>query len=379
MNIKSFSVLIIVTVVVVIAAISLTQTEITPTKKGKLFPKLATTIDQVKTVAVKTNAETITMVRDENWNWQMQEKQNYPVATDKVNNLLLAMTELTILETKTTNPELYQKIGVEDISTQGSQSVLLTLQADSNALASLIVGNSQAAKIDSSRNEIYVRKPDDKQVWLTLGKLSVEKNPTDWLERQIVDIENNIVRQVNISNGEDISLFKDTPDDEEFQLADLPANGKVKMPYVLKNIATTLSNLEFDDVIAADTLELKFEITAVFTTFDGLEVTMQIAKQDEKNYAVFVAKFNSEAVLADSKKSDTDEKPDVNKNVVDLNAKFSNWVYELSDYKVDDLTKTHAELIEIIEPEEELATPTTASSEAPITSDNLSMPFTIQD
>ncbi|MDM8566554.1 DUF4340 domain-containing protein [Candidatus Halobeggiatoa sp. HSG11] len=385
MNTKNLGVLIVVTIVVVVAAISLTQTEVTPIEKGKLFPELATTIDQVKTVNVKTNAETVTMTRDENWNWKMQEKHNYPVEADKVNSLLLAMTELTILEAKTSNSELYSKVGVDDVSAQNSSAVLLTLKTDSDTLTSLIIGNSQAAKIDSTRNEIYVRKPEDKQVWLTLGKLSVETTLTDWLERQIVDMENNKVHQVNISNGENISIFKATPTDEEFQLADLPVNGKIKTPYVLKNIATTLSNLEFDDVIAADTLKLDFTTTAIFTTFDGLEVTMQVAKQDEKNYAIFAAKFNAEAVVADSKETEDDSKtdsekeaePDINKQVADLNAKFAGWVYELSNYKVDDLAKTREELIEIEEPEEELATPTTEVSETPIISDELPIPFTL--
>ncbi|MFK5969197.1 MAG: DUF4340 domain-containing protein [Candidatus Marithrix sp.] len=383
MNIKSLSVLVVVTIVVVIVAVSLTQTKVTPLKKGKLFPQLAATIDQVTTVNVQTNTETVTMIRDENWNWQMQEKHNYPVETDKVNSLLLAMTELTILEAKTSNSELYSKIGVDDVSIPDAQSVVLTLKTSSDSLASLIIGNSQIAKIDSTRNEIYVRKADDKQVWLVLGKLSVERQLTDWLERQIVDIKNDKVRQVTI--GEDILIFKDTPDDEEFQLANLPANGTVKMPYMLKNIATTLSNLEFDDVIAADKLELKPETTAIFTTFDGLEVTMQVAKQNDKNYATFTAKFNPEAVLAIAKESDSkeedsksEEKVDVHKQVELLNTKLTGWVYELSEYKVDDLAKKREELITITEPEEELATPTTSGLEelgTPTTSTNLPIPF----
>ncbi len=381
MNIKSLSVLVVVTMVVVIAAVSLTQTEVTPLKKGKLFPQLAATIDQVTTVNVQTNTETITMIRDESWNWQMQEKHNYPVEANKVNSLLLEMTELTILEAKTSNSELYSKIGVDDVSAPDAQSILLTLKTKSDSLASIIIGNSQIAKIDSTRNEIYVRKPDDKQVWSVLGKLSVEKQLNDWLERLIVNIKNDNVRQVAI--GEDILIFKDTPDDEEFQLDDLPVNGTVKMPYVLKNIATTLSNLEFDDVIAADKLELKPEIKAVFTTFDGLEVTMQVAKQNDKNYAIFTAKFNPEAVLAKSKETDpkkedskeedskSEEKIDVHKQVESLNTKLAGWAYELSEYKVDDLAKKRDELITIAEPEEELATPTTSSS----ISTDLPMPF----
>ncbi|HHB92623.1 MAG TPA: DUF4340 domain-containing protein [Thioploca sp.] len=381
MNIKGLSVLVVVTMVVVIVAASLTQTEVTPLKKGKLFPQLAATIDQVTTVNVQTNTETITMIRDENWNWQMQEKYNYPVETDKVNNLLLAMTELTILEAKTSNSELYSKIGVDDVP--DGQSVILTLKTNSDSLASLIIGNSQIAKIDSTRNEIYVRKVDDKQAWLVLGKLSVENKLTDWLERQIIDIKNDRVRKVTI--GEDILIFKNTPDDEEFQLANLPANGTVKMPYMLKNIATTLSNLEFDDVIAADELELKPEITAIFTTFDGLEVTMQVAKQNDKNYATFTAKFNPEAVIAkesnsEEKDSKSEEKVDVHKQIESLNTKLVGWVYELSEYKVDDLAKKREELITIAEPKEELATPTTSVLEelgTPTTSisTNLPMPF----
>jgi hypothetical protein len=367
-NTKSLSILLVVTIIVVVAAVSLTQTK-APPPKGKLFPKLATTIEQVTEVNVKTNTETMTIVRDENWNWQMQEKQNYPVEADKVNSLLLAMTELTILEPKTSNLELYSKIGVDDISDQDSHSILLTLRENSNILASLIIGNSKAARIDSTRNEIYVRKPDDKQVWLALGKLSVDDNLNDWLESQIIDINSEEIRQVKISNGENITIFKDTPADDEFQLADLPANGKVKMPYVLKNIATTLSSLKFDDVIAIDDLALEPETTVVFTTFAGLELTMQITKKDEKNYVVFEAKFNSEAVLpSDSKGDDSSEsEPDVNKQVATLNAKFAGWVYELSEYKVDDLAKTREELIEIEEVEEELlveelGTPTTGLS-----------------
>jgi len=71
----------------------------------------------------------------------------------------------------------------------------------------LIIGNDRIAKSDSTRREIYVRKQGEKQAWLTLGQLSSEKTPKDWLDQQIVNIDSNNIRQVSITHPEGDSLF----------------------------------------------------------------------------------------------------------------------------------------------------------------------------
>ncbi|MCK5720764.1 MAG: DUF4340 domain-containing protein, partial [Thiomargarita sp.] len=196
MNSKTFIILTVITVVIVITASMLIKEQLPPSQKGELlFPELMTNIADVTEIEIISAGEVITITSNDK-QWQMLEKQLYPVATDKVNNLLLDMANLNILEAKTDNSNNYSKIGVEDPKGDDAKSKLVTLKKGDVAIASLIVGNQQQAKIDSTRSEIYVRKSDDKQSWLTIGQLSIENQPADWLNQQIVDIDGDNMRQI---------------------------------------------------------------------------------------------------------------------------------------------------------------------------------------
>ncbi len=384
MNAKTFSFLAVITLAVIIAAVVLTQPETTTTsEKPTFFPDLGTVLNDVTEINISTKGETVTLIRDENGQWRLKEKHNYPVAVKKVHDLLLGAAYLTVLEAKTSKPASYSKIGVVDVTEENAKSTLITFKkAAGETLASLIVGNDRLAKTDSTRREIYVRKPDEKQAWLTLGQLPREREATDWLAQEIVNLDSDNIRQVSITHpdGENFLVFKDTPKDEEFQLADLPENAKVKFPYMLRNLATTLTRLDLDDVMIASEMAFDDKATtrAVFTTFDGLEVTMITTKKEDKHYATLAAAFNPDAVYveppktadktassegedaqsekaddkADEKAEQAEEKPkvDAKKQAEELNAKFQGWVYTLSRYKVDDLEIKRDELISVKEP-----------------------------
>jgi hypothetical protein len=175
-------------------------------------------------------------------------------------------------------------------------------------VASLIVGNDRTAKTDSSRKEIYVRKPDEKQTWLTLGLLPIERESSGWLDQEIVNIDSDNVRQVDITHpdGDGFLILKNTPKDEDYQMAALPENAKVKSAYMLNQIAATLTRLNLDDVAVASDFAFddNTSIRAVFTTFDGLEVTTTTMEKDGKRYAKFAAAFNPDAVYVELPKKD---------------------------------------------------------------------------
>jgi hypothetical protein len=105
-------------------------------------------------------------------------------------------------------------------------------------------------------------------------------------------------------------------------------------------------------VIPATDIDDKASTRAVFTTFDGLEVTMTITKKEEKYYAKFAAAFNAEKAEAQADS---------------LNAKFKEWAYELAKYKVENLEKKRDELIETVEEEKPaVETNPAAGEELPI-------------
>jgi len=385
MNAKTLSFLAFLTIIVIIAAVVLTQPKTTtaPLEKTPFFPNLQTSaLNEVTEINITTQDESLTLMLTDK-QWGLKEKHHYPVALEKVHNLLFGIAGLTILESKTSNPALYSKIGVEAVTDEDAQSTLLTLKnAQGETIASVIIGNDRTAKIDSTRREIYVRKQDDKLSWLTLGNLPVEKTVADWLEEEIVDIDGDKVRQISITHpdGENFLISKASPENKDYQIADLPDNASIKSPYTLRSLANTLSHLNLDDSIPASDIKFAKQQThrAVFTTFDGLEITLFTMKKDDKHYAQLSAAYNPDMVWVEPPKSDeegddeeepaeeaepeivavqdeTDDEPevDIKQQAETLNAKFKGWVYELAAYKVDDLEKKRNDLIEREEPAEE--------------------------
>jgi len=70
----------------------------------------------------------------------VKEAGRYPAQFNKIKQAAVTVTDLKILATRTKKPELYAKLGAEDLTEEGVGSKLFTLKNNSdNSLASLIV------------------------------------------------------------------------------------------------------------------------------------------------------------------------------------------------------------------------------------------------
>lgn len=379
MNAKNLSMLTFLTLVIAIVALWLSQPPMVLEENKPVFPKLMETINEVTAINVTTKNDNFTVERNGEL-WVLKEKFNYPVAVDKVRSTLLGLTDLTTVEAKTSTPSLYPKLGVEEVTAEDSKSTLLSLKnKDGKTVASIILGNFQPAKNDTTLNEIYVRKTGEPQAWLTQGFLRIDRMPMDWVEKRILDIESKRLRQVSITQpgGNSLVIFKEQPEETNYQLKDLPAGAHVKAPYELSQIANVLSALNINEVTAETEIKFAEDSTyrAVFTSFDGLEVTMTAMEQEGKYYAKFVATVvaavtspakaetsaDQEPTAKESKEKDSKDakdKPDqqedktglktvaeVKTEVELLTSKITGWVFEIPKYKMEPLLKTASDLI----------------------------------
>lgn len=383
MNAKNLSMLTFLTLVIAVMALWLSQPPMVLEKNKPVFPKLMDTINEVTAINVTTKNDNFTVERNGEL-WVLKEKFNYPVAIDKVRSTLLGLTDLTTVEAKTATPSLYSKLGVEEVTAEDSKSTLLSLKnKDGKTVASIILGNFQPAKSDTTLNEIYVRKAGEPQAWLTQGFLRIERMPMDWVEKRILDLESKRLRQVSITQPGDHSLviFKAQPEETNYQLKDLPAGAHVKAPYELGQIANVLSALNINEVTAETEVKFAEDSTyrAVFTSFDGLEVTMTAMEKEGKYYAKFAAtvvaavmppaKSDTAAVQESKAKAGKEEgKESENKDAKDkkskeedktglktvaevktevelLMPKLSGWVFEIPKYKMEPLLKKSSDLI----------------------------------
>lgn len=378
MNAKNLIILALVTLLMIGLAqwVSDTPEAVKAPEVGtQLFPQLLEQSQAIQRLTVQTGEETFNLVRDGE-DWFLEEKSRYPAALEKVRQVLAGLGGLSILEAKTSNPELFPRLQVEAIDAKDAQSILLSLKdKDGKELAALLVGKSQSAKGDRTRNELYVRKPGEQQSWLALGYLPIHSNKSalDWVEKQILDIDSQRMREVSFhyADGETLRIYKELKTDKDWKLADIPEGQKLKGAYLLNGIGATLDGLSLEDVQAAKDFEFSAPSTVRFSTFDGLQVSVKMQEQDDKLHLAFsaagqpVAEEKAAAEAEDKTAKPEADKVDVVAEAAALNAKLKDWVYVLPNYKAMNLKKRIGELVEAegeAQPADALAHPGTTDA-----------------
>lgn len=298
MSAKSLGILLAVTVLTVVAALLLAPEERhgIPARGKRIFPALKERINQVSEVRVATATGAVTIARTGDA-WVVKEKDGYRAAMDKVRSVVIGLAELTIVEPKTKNPEHYAKLGLQDITAERSEATQVTLKDGEDAtLASVLLGNRQPSRADATRDEVYVRKSGDEQTWLALGRVRPEKAPVDWIDKQILDIDIQRVRQVRLTqaDGHTLLLRKAKPSDVDFTLLGVPTKTQLRSQFSVNNIADTMAHLTLDDVLPREDASLPKQgrLTARLETFDGLRVMLTMGEQDGRHLATLSAEFD---------------------------------------------------------------------------------------
>ena len=150
-----------------------------------VFPALLEQVNSVARVRVTGSEGTFTLARDGDA-WVVEEKERYPADPDRVHKLLLGAAGMKRLEPKTSNPERYPKLWLEDPSGEDARSAGLALENASGAvLASWVLGDRRPSKSDAGRTELYIRVADDPQAWLVEGSVPGGDKIIDWLDRAV--------------------------------------------------------------------------------------------------------------------------------------------------------------------------------------------------
>jgi Domain of unknown function (DUF4340) len=332
---RSFILLIAMTVVLVAVAIVVLASADRGVSRAapgaRAFPSLAPKLGEVASVTVTRNGTTLTLIRDGD-SWLVSEKGGYPANVAKISQLVLAMADLTLVEAKTQNPELYSRLEVE--APDKGKSALITVKDKGGAsIAETIVGKRRYDRLGAGNDGVYLRKPSEPQAWLARGSLDPSGEPSSWLDRRIIDISEKKVAKVTLIQGDGSRLIiaRSGPD-AKFAVEDAPADAKFKSETAISGPAAALETLDLDDVKPQAELPApdKDVATASFVTFDGLTVELRMFDRDKTNW-IAIAASGSGPSEAEAKK---------------IEAKVSRWTYAIPTYKADLLKTKLADLIE---------------------------------
>ena len=282
---------------------------------GKLmFADLAPRLHDAARIEVSHQGKTLVIARHGEA-WGLMDRGGYAVQPAKLRGMLTALTELRLVEPRTTDPTQFSRLGLEDPNGKEATSNLLrVLDASDKPIVAVIVGHRRVRTQGNVPEQVYVRRLDDNQTWLAEGSLQVDSDPQQWLERDIMNIDHARIASVTVTRGDTPLEF--ARDGQKLVLK-APADHPKLDDYKLDDIDRGLELLTFQDV-QTDKDKVGDKIgESVYTTSDGLAVTVTVFKGEKDIWARF------SATGSDKTKDEADK----------LNARLAGWTYQLGAWK----------------------------------------------
>jgi hypothetical protein len=290
--------------------------EQTSIDNGKLmFPDLTAKLKDAQRIEI-TNKGLVTTIELKNGVWGVADRGGYPVQETKLRGLLTGLTELRLAEPRTSDPAEYARLGVENPTkdTKGTASLLRVLDGSGKPIVTLIVGHRKTRTQGDVPEEVYVRRPGDAQSWLADGSVQADPDPQVWLDRNVINIAPTLITKVVSTKGG--GTMELTRDGDKLKVTQ-PAESPKLEDYKVEDVDQALSNLTFQDVRPLNQPYGDKAGEAVFSTSDGLNITVTLYHLGKDSWTRF-------AVAA----------PDRGKPEADrLNAKLANWAFETGTWK----------------------------------------------
>jgi len=319
---------------------------------SSLVPDLAKNINSVSKFTVTEAGNTVlTEVSKAKSGWVIDNRDGYQANISAIRNMFNALSEAKLTEAKTSNPENYTKLGVEDIDNEKAQGILFSIEGVKEA-TDIIFGNAGS----SGKNTQYIRRKGEKQSWLINKNLKLNRDVTDWLGKNILDIPPERIKSVQIKHpdGSEVNITSDSDSEEEYEYkldAPIPQDKKLFESEIYQ-VANALSFLQLKDVISFSKLNTDTisPVITEFKTFDGLTVTLKAYSIEDENYFTIDVVFSSDdvdqTIVNDENQAESTSDSAIKSDpkaaeelALKSNVRLSGWAYLLPTITQDALTK----------------------------------------
>ena len=279
------------------------------------FPGLAARLANAQAIEVRRHDGTLTIRRAGPDAWVLPDRAGYPVRPGRVRELLVGLTELRLTEPRTANPDMLDRLGLEEPVRAGATSSLLrVLDATGNPVAELIVGRRRVRVQGGVPESVNVRRPGEDQAWLAEGRLPVDADPQLWIDRDLANLARERVRRVAVQREGEPPLVLARGPDADNRLTVLEPGDPAPLDDVsLDEVARAFEFLTFLEVRRADDMPGTRAGEATFTLTDNLSIAVEGFRAEEQLWVRLVASGDEEAAR--------------------LNARWQGWAYQVGQWK----------------------------------------------
>jgi hypothetical protein len=279
-----------------------------------MFPDLAPKLRDVAKIEITHQGKPMVIEKRADGGWGMASMHDYPVQEAKLRGMLTALTELRLTEPRTKDPAEFSRLGVDDPNGAASTADLVRLlDGAGKPVVAVIVGHRRVRSQADVPEEVYVRRPDETQSWLAEGNLQADADASLWLDRAVMNIGH--ARIASVTVGDQALVFGRV--DGRFTVT-LPADHPNLEDYKVDDVSRALELLTFeavtDDADAPGTVAGH----AVFTTDDGLAVTVTVLHAGKDVWARFAVSASSDKARAEAER---------------LNGRIAGWTYQIGSWK----------------------------------------------
>lgn len=294
--------------------------------------------------------------------WRMREKGGYPIRTERIRAAVTTLSDLKVIEPKTSKPENYHLIGVQDPS-EGATPVLVEMKDHANQpVVSIILGAvEQGMTPELSRR--YVRKTDDPRSYFIEGVAEVEPDPTRWIDREVQRLPSAWTHDITITHpdGHTLRLFRPSLETRDFQIENLPEGATFHDERDLLLMSNVFVHIGLDDVARDEgdsASDRRPGPVARARTFDGLQITARLFDFEGATWATFEAEaveplVDVAALRAQSEGANAPmvaglrTPEEIAQEIDRLNGRLGGWRFKMIDVKADQLSKRLTDLVSI--------------------------------
>jgi hypothetical protein len=302
-----------------------------------VFPGIAARLAEARSIEIRRHDATLSLALADGA-WGLVDRGGFPVRPDRVRELFAGLAELRLIEERTGNPELFSRLGLEEVTVAGGTSQLLTVKdGQGRVLAEAVLGRRRVRTGGNLPEAIYIRRPGENRSYLAEGQLRADTDPMLWVEREILDIRRGRIATATThrAGAEPVRAVRRSADLEAAELEGMAedfAGDQAKVD----DLPRALEWLTFNDVRPAAAVaggEVLGE--ARFTTFDGIAVTLRLVSAEEKRWALISTSWSDPGAPPENAPPELKPAAEARAEAEGLAARHARWAYQLVDWKTD--------------------------------------------
>ncbi len=302
--------------------------------------------DSIQGIVVGTGDEKATLKR-RGRAFVAADKDDYPADMERVNSLISDCIGMQTVELYTDDASNHEAL---EVTEEKARSVVKFLKSDDTLIAGVAIGKNREAGEGS-----YVRLLPGDKVYVTMQSPWIRSRAVDYVDQEILSVKRDDIVSVTIASKDGEYTLR-AGDADSVTLENVPAGKKLKSSDA-RTVLSSVTSIRFDDV-KKDAGDLTFEDKFVCRLKDSTVYTLEIAKKDEKTYVTCSAEFtDANAVekkpLAQGGQVESEEelkkkeaKLLAKENAGKFTVRHRAWVYEIPDWKANNLTKKLSDLLE---------------------------------